>query len=337
MESNYKPSIVADVQRSIGAMNGIVILLQGYQGSITSPEHIERNYPQVTLGQFLTFSSTVVESLGSAQGTVTTWLIETGDRLMTNLNEGRTIEASIKQTTIELGEANYLIAATEDRIRFLNTDIVNLNATLEQAEYRLDKAESVLRRKTRTRDIVRLGGALAIALAPHLAETSFTDVIAIVDREALQAPVEEQKGVVSRITLELDVSRKHLQEQISNLEKERAESVRLSARVSELRQKEKDLAAEARVLETSRATLADLSRRINDCLRSVSVALSSAANISVMRSMQEVVLGLRGVVSALGQDAMFSGPLAQLNDAAFAALDRRIASVRRHRGRVTMP
>ena len=61
MESNYKPSIVSDVQRSIGAMNGIVVLLQGYQGSITSSEHIERNYPQVTLGQFLTFSSTVVE------------------------------------------------------------------------------------------------------------------------------------------------------------------------------------------------------------------------------------------------------------------------------------
>lgn len=123
--------------------------------------------------------------------------------------------------------------------------------------------------------------------------------------------------------------------QTENLEKERAESVRLSTRVTELRQKEKDLAAEARLLETARATLAELSVRIHDCLRSVNVALTSAANISVMRSMQEVVLGLRGVVSALGQDAMFSGPLAQLNDGAFAALDRRIASVKRHR--VTMP
>lgn len=123
--------------------------------------------------------------------------------------------------------------------------------------------------------------------------------------------------------------------QTENLEKERAESVQLSTRVTELRQKEKDLAAEARLLETARATLAELSVRIHDCLRSVNVALTSAANISVMRSMQEVVLGLRGVVSALGQDAMFSGPLAQLNDGAFAALDRRIASVKRHR--VTMP
>ena len=180
-------------------------------------------------------------------------------------------------------------------------------------------------------------GALALALAPHLAETSFTDVVAIVDREALQAPVDEQKDVVSRITLELTTSRKQLQEQTGNLEKERAESNRLSTRVIELRQKENNLAAEARVLEASRATVADLSKRINDCLRSVSAALTSAANISVMRSMQEVVFDLRGIVSALGQDAMFSGPLAQLDDAAFIALDRRIASVRRQRGRMTIP
>ena len=76
---------------------------------------------------------------------------------MKNLNEGRTIDASIKQTTFELGEADYLIAATEERIMLLNADIVNLNATLNRAEYQLDKAESVLRKKTRTRDIVRLG------------------------------------------------------------------------------------------------------------------------------------------------------------------------------------
>ncbi|KAI1798337.1 hypothetical protein LXA43DRAFT_1088446 [Ganoderma leucocontextum] len=335
MESDYKPSIVADVQRSIGAMNGIVVLLQGYKGPVASSELVEKNYPQVTLGQFLAFSTTVVESLGSAHATVTRWLMATGERLMNNLNEGRTIEASIKQTTFELGQADYLAAATTERILLLNSDILNLNASLNHAEYQLDKAESVLRKKTRTRDIVRLGGALVLALAPRLAETSFTDVIAIVDREALQAPVDEQKGVISRITLELDVSRKQLQLQTESLEKEHAESARLSARVAELRQKAKDLGAEARVLETARATLAELSVRIHDCLRSVNVALTSAANISIMRSMQEVVFGLRGVVSALGQDAMFSGPLAQLNDGAFAALDRRITSVRRHR--VTAP
>ena len=59
------------------------------------------------------------------------------------------------------------------------------------------------------------------------------------------------------------------------------------------------------------------------------VALTSAANLSAVRSIQEVVLGLRGVVSALGQNAMFSGPLAQLDNAALTALDRRMASPRR--------
>lgn len=76
---------------------------------------------------------------------------------MKNLNEGRTIDASIKQTTFDLGEADYLISATEERIILLNADIINLNTTLNHAEYQLDRAESSLRKKTRTRDIVRLG------------------------------------------------------------------------------------------------------------------------------------------------------------------------------------
>ncbi len=61
MDSDYKPSIVANVQRSIAAVNGIVVLLQGYKGPVASSELIEKNYPQVTLGQFLAFSTTVIE------------------------------------------------------------------------------------------------------------------------------------------------------------------------------------------------------------------------------------------------------------------------------------
>ena len=162
-----------------------------------------------------------------------------------------------------------------------------------------------------------------------MAKTTFASVVASVDRAYLQAPVDEQKDIITRLTLELAVGREQLQEQTANLEKERADRAQLSARVAELKQKEDDLTKAARVLEKERATLADLSKHINDCLRSVNVALTSAANLSAVRSIQEVVLGLRGVVSALGQNAMFSGPLAQLDNAALTALDRRMASPRR--------
>ena len=162
-----------------------------------------------------------------------------------------------------------------------------------------------------------------------MAKTTFASVVASVDRAYLQAPVDEQKDIITRLTLELAVGREQLQEQTANLEKERADRSHLSARVAELRQQEDDLTKAARVLEKERATLADLSKHINDCLRSVNVALTSAANLSAVRSIQEVVLGLRGVVSALGQNAMFSGPLAQLDNAALTALDRRMASPRR--------
>ncbi len=93
------------------------------------------------------------------------WLMETGERLMKNLNEGRTIEASIRKTTFELGEADYLISATEERIMHLHADILNLNSTLSRAEHQLDRAENVLRRKTRTRDIARLGVSVLLPFA----------------------------------------------------------------------------------------------------------------------------------------------------------------------------
>ena len=61
MDSHYKPLIVSDVQRTISAVNGIVVLLQGQTLPASSSELIEKSYPQVTLGQFLAFNQTIVE------------------------------------------------------------------------------------------------------------------------------------------------------------------------------------------------------------------------------------------------------------------------------------
>ena len=62
---------------------------------------------------------------------------------MKNLSQGRDVENSLKKTTFELGEADYLATATEERIMLLNSDIAGLNANLYQAEHELDKAESL--------------------------------------------------------------------------------------------------------------------------------------------------------------------------------------------------
>ena len=61
MDSDYKPLIVSEVQRAIGALNGVVVLLQDNARPTTGSELVEKNYPQATLGQFLAFSQTVVE------------------------------------------------------------------------------------------------------------------------------------------------------------------------------------------------------------------------------------------------------------------------------------
>ena len=75
---------------------------------------------------------------------------------MQNLNEGRSTEAAIKQTSAEVGEANCLAVATEERIVSINANIANLNEKLQKAENELDRAKYDLRQKTRRRDFVRL-------------------------------------------------------------------------------------------------------------------------------------------------------------------------------------
>ena len=124
-------------------------------------------------------------------------------------------------------------------------------------------------------------------------------------------------------------SRAQLQAQQAQLTRERNESLRLSTQVTQLNQRATSLAADARRLETARGELAELSKRINDCLHTVNAALSSSKTIASMSSMRNVVTGIRGVAGALKADAMFQGPLAQLDDTALGALDRRVANIRR--------
>ena len=56
---DYKPLIVADVERSIGAMNDIVTTLQR-DAPLTS-DLMEINYPQNAVDSFMTSSQAVVD------------------------------------------------------------------------------------------------------------------------------------------------------------------------------------------------------------------------------------------------------------------------------------
>lgn len=141
--------------------------------------------------------------------------------------------------------------------------------------------------------------------------------------------MDQRKDVVHRVESQLAASRAQLQAQQAQLTREHAESARLAARIHELQTQSTSLSAEVKRLENARADLAELSKRINDCLHTVDAALSSSKTIEAMCSMRNVVTGIRGVVGALGNNAMFQGPLAQLDDAALGALDRRVANIKR--------
>ena len=176
---------------------------------------------------------------------------------------------------------------------------------------------------------------ILIRFPPQSIATFFIPIVPLIlmtiDATAMQAASEEHQRRISSIEGQLSSSNSQLDARRNDLSHERAKSDRLSSRISQLRQEADTLSAEARKLEAARASLADLSVRINDCLHTVNGALSSSTVIATMGSMRNVVLGIKGVAGALGSDEMFAGPLAQLNDAALGTLDRRVAAIKRHR------
>ena len=156
-----------------------------------------------------------------------------------------------------------------------------------------------------------------------------SSALGVIDATTLERAVDDCKERIDTIESQLASSRSQLQCQRDSLSQAHRDSAHLSAIISDMKQRVAQLSAEKQRLEYTRSDLAELSTRINDCLYTVNAALSSSKSISTMSSMRNVVAGVRGVISALGANAMFGGPLSQLDDAAFGALDRRIASIRR--------
>ncbi len=147
----------------------------------------------------------------------------------------------------------------------------------------------------------------------------------------MQDAVDSQRNAVRQAENQLSSLRQQLNTQNVSLANEQRRSQELTGQVTELQQRAQGLNAEVQRLSGVRATLATLSASINNCLHAVDAALSSSATIASMGSMRNVVTGIKGVVGGLGSDAMFAGPLAQLNDAAFGVLDHRVTSIRHHR------
>ena len=135
---------------------------------------------------------------------------------------------------------------------------------------------------------------------------------------------------VSTIENGLNASRVRLQGHRDALATQNANRAGLSARVTELQTQAAELAEESRTLAAARDSLSQLTVRINDCLHAVSGAMSSSAVIADAGSMRDVVTGLRGVADSLGQNEMFTGPLAQLDDAGLVTLTHRVAAIKSH-------
>ncbi|KAI0742069.1 hypothetical protein C8Q80DRAFT_1221845 [Daedaleopsis nitida] len=319
---SHKPLIVDHVRRSIEAINGIVVSLQK-DGPLSS-DIIDISYSQSTVDEFLKCSETVVRSLQSASDTTSSWLRETGDRLSQNVAQAGGLEESIRETSSSLREADEHATSTQERINVLQAEINNGQANLSSAHNALSNARDKLKREKKRRDAVRIGAVASLFFAPVLSVA-----LVAVDIAALEHSVDDRQRNVHTVESQLAASRAQLDAQHAQLAAERASKDRLASSVSSLREQAAALASEVQRLQASRTELAELSVRINDCLHTVDAALSSSKTIADMCSMRNVVSGVRGVVGALGADAMFAGPLALLDDSALGRLDMRVASVRR--------
>ncbi len=153
--------------------------------------------------------------------------------------------------------------------------------------------------------------------------------VAAINMTAMSANLDDHYEAVRRLEGQLATSNTELDSRRGTLAGQQAERGRLVSQVAGLRTRADELATEGRTLGEARASLAELSQRINDCLHAVNTALSSSTAMATMCSMKNVVTGIRGVVGGLGRNEMFAGPLALLDEVAFGALDRRVATIRR--------
>ncbi|KAI0742068.1 hypothetical protein C8Q80DRAFT_174230 [Daedaleopsis nitida] len=318
---DYKSSIVSDVRRCVAGVNDIVTLLLSDVPSTS--DILDINYTQNTIDDFHTSRQAVVDSLVAASQRTERWLREAGDELSRNLSQAGRIEASIRQTSSDMHMASEHIHTSESRIRVLQSNIEHEENNLSSAQHALSNAREELESRERARAIMNAVTITTFFIFPIVgwAATAIGNAV-------MADSISTQQNAVSAAESQLSSTRAQLETQRGTLSCERAEKERLSSTAATLRRQADALCTDAERLKSARADLAELSTQINDCLYTVNGALSSSKTIAVMSSMRSVVAGIRGIVHALGRDAMFEGPLAELDDAALGALDRRVAAIR---------
>ncbi|KAI0772968.1 hypothetical protein BD413DRAFT_492417 [Trametes elegans] len=322
--SDHRSSIIRDVDRSIHAINDIILLLQRDQP--LSTDLMDMNYSEGTVNKFLEHSKTVVSYLQSASNLTASWLHDTGNSLSNNLSNDREAESAISSLSSRLAEAEQRSRSMAECIEQLVDEISVGEQNLSSAQRTLSQERDELDRQETMRGVMRAGAIATLFFAPIVAA-----FLTVVDFTAMENAIDQTTETISRIEEQLASAHSQLETQRARLSRERDLCSALESNIAQYRGEQRRLRNETGDLQSQRASLSQLSVRINDSLRAVNGALSSSVTIQTMHSMRNVVSGIRGVASSLGRDAMFAGPLARLNDSELDVLDRRVEMIRRHR------
>ncbi|KAI0649814.1 hypothetical protein C8Q79DRAFT_901462 [Trametes meyenii] len=322
--SEEKASIVRDVECSVSAVNDIITLLQ--RDSPLDSDIVDANYSVETVALFQILSQDAVNFLQSAKDATILWIYQTAERMSENLVESLKLSDMLQESSTSLVMVEEYTLSARERIDQLEEEINAGNRNLASARHALHDAERDLERQRRVRRATRIAAIVTLFFAPIVSAA-----LVAVDLTAIERAIEQRKGTVSAVEGQLAQSRSQLNNQHDTLDLEYGRSASLTTYIYELLEEEQLLGILEDGLQEERESLARLSVTINDCLLTVNAALNSSATIVAAGSMRNIVTGIRGLAAALGADAMFAGPVAQLNDRALAVLDRRVEALKRHR------
>ncbi|KAI0764229.1 hypothetical protein BD413DRAFT_641504 [Trametes elegans] len=323
MSADYRLAITRDVEGAIYSINAIVVLLQGNEPA--RYDVIDMNFTEDTVEAFVEYSQAVVDYLNSASISASLWLADSGERMSENLCEARRIHDEVLWTISQGLQMQEYTDATLERMQHLRVQLDVEEENLETAQKTLSHAEHSLRRKKNVRRGLRIG-ALATLFVPVV-----SIALVAVDATVVQQDINSQRKAVRTVKAELASSRKQLEDHEGQLLAETTQISLLSLEMDELEKQQQRLVTERAALQEERETLAVLAVGINECLHAVGGAYGSSVVISSMRSMRNVLDGIQGVVEALGQEEMFDGPVALLNEAGIRELDSQVAAIKRHK------
>ncbi|KAI0793590.1 hypothetical protein C8Q74DRAFT_518191 [Fomes fomentarius] len=333
---DYSNAIVDEVRHSIQDLNDMISLLSKTEPLSTDTDFLPLIYSSATVERYYECGTSAVEHLGQASTHARNWLEDTGNRLAENLVETNRVRDALRGTSSAIAKSLVDIGRVDEDVRILRSEVESHERDLVCARYALEAAEEK-KKEAEVMSVVVDGTCLLsgmfLPLIPAIALTMSTIPF---DRA-----VEEMWKTAATAKDSVDTATSLLESSREALRGKRSVKAHLLSEHARTCRREREIAAQVRVLEQKREYLTTSSRhsassssRINDCLYAVSSAYSGSQIIPLTSSIRTMVSCVKDIVLELGRDELCSGPLVELDESAIDVLVTRMIAITEIENRV---